>query len=169
MTTATNSNTITEFMFTYTHHNDDNGHIHDYNIIAYNIPDEPFAHNVLHNYPKLNNYYIIITRHCYSDINCSDRWMRIKPSITHMFYEGFIKMLDGFVDEIGKEGEKVIGKFKADTQTSLLNQLASNFIQAESDEEYILLRFPNFLPKIKKRWIEKIPNGEEVVIVKIVD
>jgi hypothetical protein len=86
-----------------------------------------------------------------------------------MFYEGFIKMLDGFVDEIGKEGEKVIGKFKADTQTSLLNQLASNFIQTESDEEYILLRFPNFLPKIKKRWIEKIPNGEEVVIVKIVN
>jgi hypothetical protein len=45
-------------------------HIHNYNLLCYDIKDSTPVVNILDPYLKLHNYHIIIIRNCYSIENC---------------------------------------------------------------------------------------------------
>jgi hypothetical protein len=154
-------------MFTYCHHDEETNHIHNYHLIVFDFPDQPYAYNILHNYPKFHNYYITISRECHSEENCADKWTHVSTTPHILRYKKFVDELDKFVEDLGANGKKIVERFQADIQDFVLEKFAKNFVEADSDEEYVLLQFPNFLPPISRKWNEELPNGEVIEVVEI--
>jgi hypothetical protein len=84
-------------------------HVHDYSLIAYDIKDGAPAVNVLDPYPKLHTYHIIIERKCRSIEECefTTRFTHIHISVHKMTYETFVKKLEKFIGELGRNGPRI--------------------------------------------------------------
>jgi hypothetical protein len=78
-----------------------------------------------------------------------------------MTYETFMRKLEKFIGELGKNGPRIIHRFRKEIALYVLEKKFREDIKNGSDAAYALLTFPNFLPEIpsEAKWNAEFPDG----------
>jgi hypothetical protein len=79
-----------------------------------------------------------------------------------MTYETFVKELGKFEGELGRNGQRIVHRFRREVGLYVLEKKFREDIKPRSNEVHALLTFPNFLLEIpsKAKWNAEFPDGQ---------
>jgi hypothetical protein len=79
-----------------------------------------------------------------------------------MTYQTFVRNLERFTEQLGKNGPRIIHRFRKEIALYVLEKKFREDIRNGSDAAFALLTFPNFLPEIpsEAKWNAEFSDGE---------
>jgi hypothetical protein len=78
-----------------------------------------------------------------------------------MTYKMFVKKLEKFEGELGRNGPRIVHRFRKEVALYVLEKKFREDIENGSNAAYTLLTFPNFLLEIpsEAKWNAEFPDG----------
>jgi hypothetical protein len=79
-----------------------------------------------------------------------------------MTYKMFVRKLGKFEGELGRNGQRIVHRFRREVALYVLEKKFRENIVPGSDKAHALLTFPNFLPEIPSevKWNAEFPDRQ---------